>query len=147
MEKNNIPGNPLGELPAPLSSYPTNELRDRLRLLVGGQTIERRKEPRYINERKRLNDEIYRRDQQAETVSFEERPTVSADAMHLTPTIAYAQLGPYVDAAVAALNGFTGYEDNLRGQATEILLGMVPKPAEEAFTALMERAERWNEED
>ena len=146
MRQDNIPGNPLAELVGPLSGYPTSYLRDRRHLLVGGQSTEHRQEQRFLDEVARLHQEIQSRDQQAQAVSFEERPTVSADAMHLTPTIAYAQLGPYVDAAVAALNGFTGYEDNLRGQATEILLGMVPTPVEEAFTALMERAERWNEE-
>lgn len=134
MRKNPIPGNPLGEMN--ITDETTREaIRDRLNLLIGGQNIEQRYEPRYLAEVGRLRDllvEVDRlrdllaeRDGQAQPPSPDRR----------------------IEAAVAALNAFTGYEDNLRAQATEILLGMVPTPVEEAFTALMERAERWNEDD
>lgn len=150
MQHNPIPGNPLSELPAPISTYTLTELQDRLHLLVGGQAIERRQEPRYVAEWKRLHTEIHRReDREIPTLTLAQDPQLQdliAQARQ-TPIHAYVQAAVSVDAAVEALNALSGFEDNLRGQATEILLGMVPAPVEEAFTAVMERAERWNEED
>lgn len=148
MQKNPIPGNVLGEMPPIYSETPTRAIRDRFNLLVGGQHSRRRDEPRYIAERERLMSILVERDRQPrldkEAKSFpQERPrTIPLRGLHIQ-----AWKTEEIDAAVAALNGFTGYEDNLRGQATEILLGMVPEPVEAAFTALMVRTERWNEDD
>lgn len=131
MQKNPIPGNVLGEMDI-TDATTRDQIVARRNLLIGGQDTHKLDEPRFVAEAHRLRD------------ALKKFPGESSSAPQ---TIAYAQLGPYVDKAVEALEHFTGYEDNLRGQATEILLGMVPKPVEVAFTALMERAERWNEED
>lgn len=132
MINNPIPGNIYTEREITADTT-AEQLQEWHRLLLGAQDSDRRGEPRYLAESDRIWNAYLERSKFLGRRETFKVFAWSQDAF----------------AAVQALNNLTGHETDpaTRDTATEILLGLVPPEVEQAFTDLMERTERWNEED